>query len=200
MRADSSAMRSPSRSRSGGCRGLGGAALSLSAAVGATSTLVTAAAGCSVVENSGHAAGVGWRGRVMVSGAMPAWYTRLSKPPCWPVDGTFARFGLFQAEHRAAGPERAQKAEMRAESAGSGTWRSQTRNTMSNSIRPATGFFRLFRTVTSIFSPSSYVSPCAWMRTIVGGDSAHREGVRGRSSGVNNRQSGDPPEVSVVGE
>ena len=58
----------PSRSRSGGASGLGGAALALSAAVGslapgATGMAVTVAAGCSVVDNSGHAAGVAWRSR-----------------------------------------------------------------------------------------------------------------------------------------
>ena len=149
MRADSSAMRSPSRSRSGGASGLGGAALALSAAVGslapgATGMAVTVAAGCSVVDNSGHAAGVAWRGRVMVSDAMPAWYTRFSTPPCWPVDGPFTRFWLFKAEHRGAGPERALKAEMRAESAGSETWRNQARNTMSIPSGLQPGFFYFF--------------------------------------------------------
>ena len=121
---------------SGGC----------SLAPGATGMAVTVAAGCSVVDNSGHAAGVAWRGRVMVSGAMPAWYTRFSTPPCWPVDGPFTRFGLFKAEHRGAGPERALKAEMRAESAGSETWRNQARNTMSTPSGLQPGFFYFFWT------------------------------------------------------
>ena len=103
MRADSSAMRSPSRSRSGGSWDCGGAALSCSAsarvvvslAPAAINPVVTVDVGCSAVENSGHPAGVAARGRVLVSGAMAAWYTRFSTPSCCPVSGPSIRFRRF---------------------------------------------------------------------------------------------------------
>ena len=105
----------------GGTRGgFGGASLSRSAAAGAAVSLspgavsapVTGDAGCSVVAGSDHAAGVDWRGRVIVSDAISPWYTRFSAPPCWPVDGLLDRFGCFRHDTRAAGGERAPRVEI----------------------------------------------------------------------------------------
>ena len=129
MRADSSAMRSPSRSRSGGASAAGGAAPSATASVvvslapGANRAVVAAVATGSVVAGSGGAAGVGGRGSVLVSGAMPPWYTRYAVPPCQcrPVDEPIVRFGLCGPNPDAAGRERALRAEMRAKQAGPGT-------------------------------------------------------------------------------
>ena len=152
MRADSSAMRSPSRSRSGGSWDCGGAALSCSAsarvvvslAPAAINPVVTVDVGCSAVENSGHPAGVAARGRVLASGDMAAWYTRFSTPSCCPVSEPFTRFRLFGPNLGAAGREHALRAETRAESAEPGTSRNNALETVSTPLGPKPAIFSIF--------------------------------------------------------
>ena len=160
MRADSSAMRSPSRFRSGGASGAGGAAPSATAGVvvslapGASSAVVAAVAAGLVVAGAGHAGGVGGRGSVLVSGAMPPWYTRNSVPPWRPVDEPMVRFGLCGPNSDAAGRERALRAETRAEQAGSGTWPDHAPKTVSTPAGPSRAIFSTFSGAWPTANPS----------------------------------------------
>ena len=118
-------MRSPSRSRSAGSPMVRGTLLSTSAAAGvavspvrdatgfgdvvpsamqsaavspapdASTALITADVGCSMVAGSDLAAG-GEGGRVLVSDAIPSWYTQISMLPSWPLDGYRGRFQPFR--------------------------------------------------------------------------------------------------------
>ena len=125
----------------------GGAALSATASVvvslapGASRAVVAAVAAGSVVAGSGHAAGVGGRGSVLVSGAMPPWYTRNSVPPCRPWTRRWSASG-FAGQTRTRQVESAlPRAETRAEQAGVGdVARSRAQNRV-NPLRPSPSDF-----------------------------------------------------------
>ena len=134
----------------GGASGAGGAALSATARVavslvpGVLGAVVAAVAAGSVAAGSGRADGVGGRGSVLVSGAMPPWYTRYSVAPCRPVDEPIAGFGLRGPDPDAAGRERPLRAPRGAEQAGSGTWPIRAPKTVSTPSRPQPAIFSTF--------------------------------------------------------